>query len=109
MRGKEVASRWPSTWPNLRELLGPINTRITSLDVGPAMDGHKAVIRFMNDYGVEIFEYPGGDFFEMAVIKFPGQESRHYEFACDIDNSDLSLGYAAEDIYRLCEQVSRLK
>jgi hypothetical protein len=109
MRLKEVAPRWPSTWPNLRDLLSPIRTRIASLEVGPAMDGHKAVIRFTNDYGVEIFKYPGSDFFEMTVIRFPGPDSHNYEFACDLDNPDLNLGFADKDIYRLCDQASGLK
>ena len=33
----------------------------------------------------------------------------HYEFALDTPVPELSLGYTDEDIFRLCEQVSRLR
>ncbi len=92
-------------WPNLRTLLNPIAPKIASLNVRPAMYGHKAILRFNNNYGVEIFKHTNDDFFEMTVIRFRGVK---YEFAFDTAIPDLNLGYSAEDVFRLCEDVSRL-
>ena len=93
-------------WPKLRNLLNPIAPNITSFNVRPAMYGHKAILRFNNDYGVEIFKHTNDDFFEMTVIRFRG---RTYEFAFDTSIPDLNLGYTDEDVLRLCQDVSRLK
>lgn len=70
------------------------------------MYGHKAILRFTNDYGVEIFKHPNDDFFEMTVIRFRG---RSYGFAFDTAIPDLNLGYTDEDILKLCKDVSSLK
>ena len=93
-------------WPKLRHLLNPIAPQIASLNVRPAMYGHKAILRFNNDYGVEIFKHTGDDFFEMTVIRFRGGA---YEFAFDTSIPDLNLGYTDEDVLRLCQDVSKLK
>jgi hypothetical protein len=93
-------------WPKLRNLLNPLSPQITSLNVRPAMYGHKAILRFANDYGVEIFKHSNDDFFEMTVIKFRG---RSYEFAFDTAIPDLNLGYSDEDLFKLCRDVSKLK
>lgn len=102
MRLKEAAQGWPK----LRNLLTPIAPKIVSLNVRPAMYGHKAILRFTNDYGVEIFKHTNNDFFEMTVIRFRG---RSYGFAFDTAIPDLNLGYTDKDVLRLCEDVSRLK
>jgi hypothetical protein len=99
---------WPSTWPNLAHLLSSLHKNITCLQVHKGAAGHKAIIRFKNSYGLEIFKYPEGDFFEMSVIKFPGDGISNYEFAFDTPIPDLNLGYTDEDIFRLCAQVSEL-
>jgi hypothetical protein len=107
-RLKEGTDSWPSTWPNLRHLLSSLHQNITCLQVRKMADGHKAIIRFKNSYGLEIFKYPEGDFFEMSVIKFSGDSIGTYEFAFDTPIPDLSFGYTDDDIYRLCAQVSLL-
>jgi hypothetical protein len=96
----------PHGWPKLRKILNPIAPQITYLNVRTAMYGHKAILRFSNDYGVEIYKHPNNDFFEMSVIKFRGVS---YEFAFDTPIPDLNLGYNDEDVLRLCNDVSRLK
>ncbi len=93
-------------WPGLRNLLNPIAPRIASFKVRPAVYGHKAVLRFTNDYGLEIFKHSSDDFFEMTVIRFQGL---NYEFAFDTSIPDLNLGYSEEDVLNLCNDVSRLK
>ena len=93
-------------WSNLRHLLDPIASKISSLNVRPAMSGHKAILRFTNNYGVEIFKPTNDDFFEMTVIKFRGGL---YEFAFDTNLPDLNLGCTDEDVVNLCQEVSRLK
>ncbi len=99
----------PLTQLNLANLFEPMDNLIDSLAVQPAPEGQKALIHFTNDYGVEIFKYPDADFFEMTIIKFSGKGMDHYEFALDTPVPELSLGYTVEDIFRLCEQVSRLR
>jgi len=96
-------------WPKLRNLLNPLAPKIAFLNVRPAMDGHKAIVCFANDYGVEIFKYTEGDCFEMTVIRFHGQSLNEYKFAYDTPIPDLNLGYNYADILELCEQVSRLQ
>jgi hypothetical protein len=103
------AKIWPSAWPNLINLLRPIDNRISAFFVSPSVDGQKGIIRFNNNFGVELFKYPAADFFEMTVIRFSDQGKNEYEFACNIPIPDLNLGYADEDVLRLCERVSRLK
>ena len=93
-------------WPKLRNLLSPIAPKIASLNVRPAMYGHKAILRFTNDYGVEIFKHANDDFFEMTVIRFRGGT---YEFAFDTAIPDLNLGYTDEDVLEFCQEVSRFK
>lgn len=93
-------------WPKLRNLLNPISPRIASFNVRPAMYGHKAILRFTNDYGVEIFKHTNDEFFEMTVIRFRGGS---YEFAFDTSIPDLNLGYSDDDVLKLCQDVSRLK
>jgi len=74
------------------------------------MDGYKAIIRFTNNYGLEVSKYPHGDFFEMTVIRFSGQGAGDYEFAFDIPHiPDLTIAYTDKDIFRLCKQVSLLR
>lgn len=102
MRLEETAQGWPK----LRNLLNPIAPKITSLNVRPAMYGHRAILRFANDYGVEIFKHANDDFFEMTVIRFRG---RSYAFAFDTTVPDLNLGYTDEDVLKLCAEVSKLK
>jgi hypothetical protein len=70
-------------WSNLRHLLDPIASKISSLNGRPAMSGHKAILRFTNNYGVEIFK----------PTNLP----------------DLNLGYSDEDEVNLCQEVYRLK
>jgi hypothetical protein len=100
---------WPSTWPNLSSLLTSLDKTLTCLQVHQVANGHKAIIRFRNNYGLEIFKYPEGDFFEMSVIRFPGDDISTYEFAFDTPLPDLNIGHTDEDIFRLCAQVSELR
>ncbi len=93
-------------WPKLRNLLDPIAPQITSFNFRQAICRHKAILRFANDYGVEIFKRGNGDFFKMTVIRFRGLS---YEFAFDTSLPDLNLGYTDEDVLQLCKDVSRLK
>jgi hypothetical protein len=95
-------------WPTLKKLLNPLAPRIASLNLHPARNGHKAVLRFSNDYGVEIFKPTESDCFEMTVIRFHGQSLNEYKFVYDTPIPDLNLGYDHADILELCEQVSRL-
>jgi hypothetical protein len=92
--------------PRLRKLLNPIAPRIASLTLRSDKDGHKAVLRFTNGYGVEIFQHRNDDFFDMAVIRFHGSG---YEFAFDTSVPDLNLGYCDADIFNLCSDISMLK
>jgi hypothetical protein len=103
------AQGWPSTWPDLSDLFGPLDQHIANLSVRPLTDGQQAIIRFTNDYGVEIYKYPAADYFELTVIKFTERGISDYEFASNTPFPDLNLGYKDEDIFKLCEQVSRLK
>jgi hypothetical protein len=103
------AQRQPLSCSNLKSLVDPINNSITSFNTEAVMDGHKAVIRFANNYGVEIFKYPGTDFFEMTVIRFTEKGVDNYEFALNIPLPDLNLAYSEEDVFKLCEQVSQLR
>ncbi len=59
-------------YPRLKNLLNPVSSNIISLNVRPGMHGNKAVIRFRNDYGLELLKHINNDFFEMTVIKFRG-------------------------------------
>lgn len=93
-------------WTNLRHLLNPISAKISTINVHPAMHGHKAILRFSNDYWVEIFKHTDDDFFEMTVIRFRGGG---YEFAFDTNLPDLNLGYSDEDVLKLCQDVAGLK
>jgi hypothetical protein len=94
-------------WPELNNILSLISSRITSSQLNKVMYGKKAIIRFNNNYGVEIFKHPGSDFYELTVIKFHGLS--YYEFAFDIPIPDLNLCNTYEDILQLCEQVSMFK
>lgn len=99
-----------SAWPQLRHLLSPLNKYISSFHVRSAKDRYKAIIRFTNNYGLEVSKYPQGDFFDMTVIRFSGQGAGDYEFAFDIPHiPDLTIAYSNKDILRLCEQVSQLR
>ncbi len=93
-------------WPILRNLLHPLTPKVASLNVRPAMSGHKAILRFTNDYGVEIFKHSNDEFGAMTVIRFRGGS---YEFAFGTSIPDLNLGYTDEDVFSLCKDVSRLK
>ncbi len=93
-------------WPKLRILLNPLTPKIASLNVHPAMSGHKAILRFTNDYGVEIFKHSNDEFVAMTVIRFRGGS---YEFAFGTSSPDLNLGYTDEDVLSLCKDVSKLK
>jgi hypothetical protein len=104
----EKAHILPQTWPDLANLFEPMDNLIDSLSMHPVTKGQMVLIHFTNDYGVEMFKYPDADFFEMTVIKFSGKGMDHYEFAVDTSVPELSLGYTDEEIFRLCEQVSRL-
>ena len=73
------------------------------------MDGHKAIIRFKNGYGLEIFKYLDGDSFEMVVIRFTGEGIEEYVFASQTAISRFSLGYTEEDIFKTCSTVSELR
>lgn len=108
-RSKEGTEAWPSTWPNLRCLLTSLDKNIVCLQIHREADGHKAIIRFKNSYGLEIFKYPAGDFFEMPVIRFPGNGLGTYEFAFGTPLPDLNLGYSDGNIIRLCSQVAELR
>jgi hypothetical protein len=90
----------------LRNLLDPIASKIASLNVRPAMHGQQAILRFTNDYGVEIVKHNHEDCFEMTVLKFRGPS---YEFAFDTSIPDLNLGYSDEDVLKLCRDVAQLK
>ncbi|HEY9072690.1 MAG TPA: hypothetical protein VIN67_01045 [Desulfobaccales bacterium] len=93
-------------WPKLRDLLNPLAPKITSLQVLSVEYGHKAILRFTNDYGVEIFKHLDDEFFEMTVIRF---RSGTYEFAFDTAIPDLNLGYSEAEVLKLCREVSQLK
>ena len=73
------------------------------------MDGHKAIIRFKNGYGLEIFKYLEDDFFEMVVIEFSGGNMDEYAFATNTAMAHFNLGYSEEDIAKICVQVSKLR
>jgi hypothetical protein len=107
-RREEVTQLWPSSWPNLSRLLTSLDKNITCLQINQVEDGHKAIIRFKNRYGLEIFKYLDSDFFEMVVIRFSGEAIDKYEFASHPAVSRFSLGYTEEDIFRTCAEVSRL-
>jgi hypothetical protein len=109
-RRQEGDSRpWPSSWPNLSHLLASLDKSLARLQINQVADGHKAIIRFKNGYGLEIFKYLDGDFFEMVVIRFAGEGIDRYEFASPAAISRFSLGFTAEDIRRTCSEVSRLR
>jgi len=107
-RREEVPPRWPSTWPNLSRLLTSLDKNITCLQINQAEDGHKALIRFKNGYGLEIFKYLDSDFFEMVVIRFTGDAIDKYDFASHPAVPRFSLGYTEEDIFHTCSEVSLL-
>ena len=96
----------PQGLTKLKNLLNPIAPKIASLNVRPDRSGQKAILRFTNDYGVEIFQHSNQDFFEMTVIRFHGPS---YEFAFDTSVPDLNLGYSDEEVVKLCKDVSKLK
>jgi len=73
------------------------------------MDGHKAIIKFKNGYGLEIFKYLEDDFFEMVVIEFPREKRDEYEFATNTAMAHFNVGYCEEDIAKICVQVSKLR
>lgn len=106
----ETTELGAAAWAQLRHLLSPLNQYISSFHVHSAKDRYKAIIRFTNNYGLEVSKYPQEDFFEMTVIRFSGQGAGDYEFAFDIPHiPDLTIGYIDRDMLRLCEQVSLLK
>jgi hypothetical protein len=107
-RREEVTQPWPSSWPNLSRLLTSLNKKIACLQINRVEDGHKALIRFKNGYGLEIFKYLDSDYFEMVVIRFTGEAIDKYEFASYSAVSRFSLGYTEEDIFRTSADVSRL-
>jgi hypothetical protein len=107
-RREEVSQLWPSSWPNLSRLLTSLDKSITCLQINQAEGGHKALIRFKNGYGLEIFKYLDSDFFEMVVIRFTGEAIGQYEFASHPAVSRFSLGYTEGDIFRTCAEVSGL-
>ena len=104
---EEVSGSWPSAWPDLNGLLNSPNKSITCLQVNQIVDGHKALIRFRNGYGLEIIKYLESEFFEMTVVRFLGRGVDHYEFAIT-PLPDLSLG-SEEDLVTVCDQVSWLR
>ena len=106
---EEGTQGWPSTWPNLSYLLKSLKKNINFLRLTPAMDGHKAIIKFKNGYGLEIFKYLEDDFFEMVVIEFPGEKMDEYEFATNTAMAHFNVGYCDEDIAKICVQVSKLR
>ena len=108
-RREEVTQPWPSSWPNLSRLLNSLDKNITCLQINRAEDGHKALIRFKNGYGLEIFKYLDSDSFEMVVIRFTGEVIDKYEFASHSGVSRFSLGYSEKDIFRTCAEVSGLR
>lgn len=108
-KSEEVIQSWPSTWPNLSFLLKSLDNSITCLQIKQIADGHKAILRFKNDYGLEVFKDLDSDFFEIVVIRFPGEGIDNYEFASNTSISRFNLGYDKEDIFRICTQVSRLR
>jgi hypothetical protein len=71
----EVTQLWPSSCPNLSHLLTSLDKSITCLQINQGADGHKAIIRFRNGYGLEISKYLDGDSFEMVMIRFTGEGS----------------------------------
>jgi hypothetical protein len=93
-------------WSKLRNLLNPIAPQIASLSVHPAMYGVKAILRFANDYGVEIFKHSDDDFVEMTILRFRRGD---YDFAFGTGIPDLNLGYSDEDVLNLCKDVSNLR
>uniref|UniRef100_A0A7C3V9A7 DUF5655 domain-containing protein n=1 Tax=Desulfobacca acetoxidans TaxID=60893 RepID=A0A7C3V9A7_9BACT len=95
-------------WPNLNSLLTSLDKSLTCFQISQVADGHKAIFRFQNDYGLEIFKYFDSDFFEIVVIRFPGEGIDTYEFATDTGVSRFNLGCTEEDIFQICSQVSRL-
>ncbi len=78
---EEVSQSWPSSWPDLNGFVNSLDKSITCLQVNQIADGHKALIRFRNGYGLEIIKYLDSEFFEMTVVKFLGRGVDHYEFA----------------------------
>jgi hypothetical protein len=108
-RREEATQLWPSSWPNLSHLLASLDKSLARLQINQVADGHKAIIRFKNGYGLEIFKSFDGDFFEMVVIRFAGEDIDRYEFASPAAISRFSLGFTAEDIRRTCSEVSRLR
>jgi hypothetical protein len=105
----EVTRLWPSSWPDLSHLLTSLDKRITCLQINQGADGHKAIIRFRNGYGLEIFKYFDGDSFEMVVIRFTGEGIEEHEFASQTAISRFSLGYSEEDIFKSCSEVSGVR
>jgi hypothetical protein len=72
----EVTRLWPSSWPNLSHLLTSLDKRITCLQINQGADGHKAIIRFRNGYGLEIFKYLDGDSLKWWLSDLPEKELR---------------------------------
>ncbi len=108
-RKEEAPQVWPSSWPNLPRLLTSLDKNISCLQINQTTDGHKAIIRCKNGYGLEIFKYLDSDFFEIVVIRFSGEGLEDYGFASDTALSRFTLGYTEEDIFRMCSEVSGLK
>jgi hypothetical protein len=108
-KSKEVTQSWPSTWPNLNSLLRSLDNSITCLQISQVPNGHKAIFRFKNSYGLEVFKDLESDFYEIVVIRFPGEGIDKYEFASSTAISGFNLGYDEEDIFRICAQVSSLR
>jgi hypothetical protein len=75
----KVTQLRPPSWPNLGHLLTSLDKSITCLQFNQGADGHKAIIRFRNGYGLEIFKYLDSDSFEMVVIRFTGEGIEEYE------------------------------
>lgn len=103
----EQFASWPSSWPDLNSLLTSLDKNITCLQVNQITDGHKALIRFKNSYGLEIIKFFESEFFEMTVVRFRGRGVENYEFAIT-PLPDLSLG-SEEDLVNICDQVSWLR
>ncbi len=104
----KVIQGWPATWPKPDELFHHLAPRIVSLHAAQVFEGHRAILRFTNDLGVNIFRYAESEIFEMTVLRFHGEGVNDFEFAFDTPVPDLNLGYADEDIAELCAQVAHL-
>lgn len=108
-KSEEETQPWSSTWPNIHPWAKSLDNSLTCLQVSQVTDGHKAIFRFKNGYGLEVFKDTDSDFFEIVVIKFPGEGIDTYEFASSSTIASFNLGYSEEDIFRIGSQVSKLR